>query len=46
MSTTVSGYPFEWSFHKIGIDEKAVVRMRFCEDGKPEVVKEIVMDNK
>lgn len=46
MSTTVSGYPFEWSFHKIGIDEKAVVRMRFCEDGKPEVVKEIVMDSK
>lgn len=44
--TTVCGYPFEWSFYKIGLDEKAVVRMTFKEDGREERTEEITLDFK
>ncbi len=45
-STTVSSYPFEWSFYKVGLDEDAVLKMTFNEDGKADVVKEIIMNHK
>lgn len=45
-SCTVTGYPFEWSFHKLGLDEKAVLKMTFSEDGKADRTEEIVMNFK
>ena len=44
--TTVSGYPFEWSFLKLGLDEKAVVSMTFREEGKADRTEEITLDFK
>ena len=44
--TTVSGYPFEWSFLKLGLDEKAVVSMTFREEGKDDRTEEITLDFK
>lgn len=45
-SCTVAGYPFEWSFYKLGLEETAVVKMTFREDGKPDMTKELTMGPK
>ena len=45
-SCTVSSYPFEWSFYKLGMDEKAVVKVTVSSKGQVDKTEEIILNSK
>lgn len=45
-SCSVSSYPFEWSFYKLKLDEKAVVKVILKSEGQEDRMKEIVLNAK
>lgn len=40
----VSAYPFEWSFYRLGMDEKASLKIVLSEEGREDTVREVTMD--
>ena len=45
-SCTVSSYPFEWSFYKLGMDEKAIVKVTVSSKGQIDKTEEIILNSK
>ena len=45
-SCRVASYPFEWSFYKLGMDEKAVVKVTVSSKGQTDKTKEIILNSK
>ncbi len=43
---TVASYPFEWSFYKLKMDEKAVVKVTVKSKGQTDKTKEIILNSK
>ena len=40
----ISDYPFEWSFYRLGMDEKASLKIVLSEEGREDTVREVTMD--
>ena len=41
-----SSYPFEWSFYKLGMDEKAIVKVTVSSKGQVDKTEEIILNSK